>query len=167
MGFFSDLADLGKDIGKEFSNLGKELKTIGKETIEEIKNDPGKYALDSVKDIAITTGKLAKFTVTEVLPSMAENLAKDTVSKTEKQLQRNDLTSEEREKLEELKKNSQERAEKFEEYNIQRTISKAENELERDDITEEEKLKQERIINNSTYSMQTLEENKQRRAANE
>lgn len=129
MGFFSDLADLGRDIGGEFSNLGKELKKIGKDTIEEIKNDPAKYALESAKDIAVISGKAAKFAVTEVLPSMAENLAKSTASMADKRLQSNDLSPEERAKFEEISERSKERAEKFEDFNLKRTINNGSKDL--------------------------------------
>lgn len=114
MGFFSDLADLGKDIGKEFSNLGKELKTIGAETVEEIKSDPAKYAFDSVKEIAVISGKAAKFAVTDVIPGMVESAHKTVLSKANEQLERNDISADERVKIENIKEKATNGLEKIE-----------------------------------------------------
>lgn len=167
MGFFSDLADLGKDIGKEFSNLGKELKTIGKETVEEIKNDPGKYAFESAKDIAIATGKLAKFTATEVVPSMLEDFHKEIASRTDKQLQRQDISPEQKERLEEINKKAKEESEKYEEKNIRHKIAKAEEALGNENISDDEKLRQECLVSNSEYALEQIERRKRNRSTNQ
>lgn len=59
MGFWSELKDLGKNIGGEFSNLGSELKEIGKDTVKEIKEDPKKYIGESAVQIVSGTASLA------------------------------------------------------------------------------------------------------------
>lgn len=104
MGFFSDLADLGKDIGGEFANLGRELKQIAKDTKDEIADDPLKFAKESAVDVAVGAAHVTKFAVNEVLPraldalpGVLETAAQRNVDLCDQKLKQ-DLSHEERDK---------------------------------------------------------------------
>ena len=106
MGFFSDLAELGRDIGSELSNLGKEISGITKDAVEEFKEDPVKYTSESVADIAKGTAKVVDFAVTTALPAVAASMAKTTMSRADQMLERNDLSGDQREEFERIRDNS-------------------------------------------------------------
>jgi hypothetical protein len=97
MGFFSDLADLGKNIGGEFAQLGRELGQIAKDTKNEIADDPLKYAKESAVDIAAGATHVAKFAVNVALPGLVEAAFRQSIASFDQKLKQ-DLSHEEREK---------------------------------------------------------------------
>ena len=103
MSFWDELKQLGKEIGEEVSNLGDELKQIGKDTIEEIKEDPAKYIKESAIEVANGVGKVAIFTATEVIPRIPEAMNRMVTHQVDQALKRDDLTSEQREKVEQIR----------------------------------------------------------------
>lgn len=116
MGFFSDLAELGREIGSEISNLGKELKQIGSDTIDEIKEDPDKYIRESASDIANASGKVlkvagkvAEVAVTQVLPAVAEGVLKTALNQSEKMLESGALSDDQKAVVENMRQNAKER----------------------------------------------------------
>jgi Sec-independent protein translocase protein TatA len=73
MGFFSDLKTLASDIGDIAKDFSKEIGDIVEDTKQEIKDDPKKYAVESLKDVgsaAVTVGKFAVDSMPAVVDAM-------------------------------------------------------------------------------------------------
>ena len=73
MGFFSELKTLVSDIGDIAKDFSKEIGDIVEDTKQEIKEDPKKYAVESLKDVgsaAVTVGKFAVESIPSVIDGM-------------------------------------------------------------------------------------------------
>lgn len=92
MGFFDDLKELGRGIKDATKELGKDLGQIAKETKDEIKSDPGKFLLDSAKDVAGAVASVGKYAINHAVP----DLTWQTMKKVEEQLQSGQLSDEQR-----------------------------------------------------------------------
>ncbi len=99
MGFFSELAQLGKEIGGAIKESATEIGGILQEAKEEIKDDPKKFAKESLIEAAKATGSVAKFIVNDVAPAMWDHATKQALEQTEKSLALKDLDDEQRDKL--------------------------------------------------------------------
>lgn len=127
MGFWSELKELGKDIGSEFATLGGDLKEIGKKTAEEIKQDPKKFLAESAKDVANVAVSAGKFAFNEVIPRMTSQLEKEM----EKRYQANELPPENRKSYEESRRNTLTKSKELLQHLISNPPPSTEDDLEK------------------------------------
>lgn len=87
MGFFSDLKTLASDMGDIVKDCGREIGGILEDTKQEIKDDPTKFAIDSLKEVGSAAVTVGKFTVKEIIPA-ALNTINEEHEKTSKRYEK-------------------------------------------------------------------------------
>ena len=103
MGFFSDLAGLGRDLGAIAKDSAKKIGGIIEEGRQEFLVDPKKFTADSIKEIGVAAGTAAKYVATDVVPYVLKNgptaINSSLNKKYNELLERDDISNEQREKI--------------------------------------------------------------------